>query len=766
MKRRYFLLAGLGAAGALIYGVTDSPDERLLTAQAMPVSEGQLALNGWVKIGADDWVTVVCSKSEMGQGIYTALAMLVAEELDADWSRVRVEASGVDKIYNNVAAVRDSVPYHPRDRGLLKAMVQTQNAYMARNLMNMMTGGSSSVKDTWQPMRRAGAMARMSLLAAAARYWTVPEAECTVSAGVVAHPSGRSARFGELIAKGVAPITRGQPTLKTRAQFKLIGKPLGRLDSSAKATGTAGFGIDVQQPGQLHAAIAMSPVLGGTVAGVDSAAALAMKGVNRVIVVPPLHGASGGVAVVADNWYRAKLAVEALKPQWVDGAAGAASSAAMLQQMVQAAALFEGSNFGGQGDAGSALATATRKHEAHYTAPWLAHATMEPMNCTVLFKDGKATVWAPTQVPDSVQLAVAKVCGIEPADTTIHVTLLGGGFGRRLEVDFAAQAAFIAKELSGLPVQLLWSREEDTRHDFYRPACAASFRGGLDANGALIALEACSAGQSLFGKYAPRAIQGRVGAFLPIAGQMPPAGPDKTVAEGVFDQPYDIPNLRVMHRFMEFPVPVGFWRSVGHSHQAFFKESFIDEMAHAAATDPLKFRQAMLGSDARAGAVLQLAAEKAGWGSPIAPAADGRKRGRGIALHWCFGTWVAQVVEASVGSDQGIRVERVVCAVDCGLVVNPRIVAQQMESAVVYGLSAALHGDITIEQGRVQQGSFHDYAPLRLSECPVIETHIVASDEDPEGMGEPGLPPVAPALANAIFAATGKRLRNLPLKMI
>jgi isoquinoline 1-oxidoreductase beta subunit len=407
------------------------------------------------------------------------------------------------------------------------------------------------------------------------------------------------------------------------------------------------------------------------------------------------------------------------------------------------------------GDAEAALKGAVRTIQADYTAPWLAHAAMEPMNCTVQVKDGRATVWAPTQVPDVARRAAAKALGIHDAERVeVKVQFLGGGFGRRLEVDFIGQAAAIAKNApGGAPVQTFWTRAEDTSHDFYRPACASRFKAGFDAAGQLVALTNISAGQAL------------VPVVMKRLFDLPLAGPDKTTSEGAFDQPYEWPAARIAHDIVELPVPVGFWRAVGHSHQAFFKESFVDEMAAAVKADPVAFRLSLLKNHPRHAKVLQLAADKAGWGRPLAAAPDGAKVARGVALHQSFGSIVAEVAEVSVAADKTIRVHRVVCAVDCGTPVNPNHIRQQMDSGIVFGLSAALYGAIDIEKGRVKQTNYHDYPALRLEACPVIETHIVASAEHPEGIGEPGTPPIAPAVANAVFALTGQRLRSLPLKL-
>jgi len=544
--------------------------------------------------------------------------------------------------------------------------------------------------------------------------------------------------------------------LKPPAAFRLIGQPLRRLapEAQAKATGAAGFGIDVRPPGLRFAAVRMCPTLGGGVASVDGSAALQRPGVLKLITLAGHHGGTAGVAVVATSTWLAQQALQSVQVQW-DEAVPAAQfdSATALQRMRQALDTERGFAFYDQGDADAALAGAARVLQADYTAPWLAHAALEPMNCTVLLEPGRATVWAPTQVPGLARRAAARVLGLAPEDVTVHVSLLGGGFGRRLEVDFVAQAAEVARALPGTPVQTLWSRTDDMQHDFYRPACAARFRAGLDAQGRLLGLSAVSVGQAV------------VPAFVQRQFGLPAGGPDKTSAEGSFDQPYAWPAARIAHHNLVLPMPVGFWRSVGHSHQAFFKECFVDELAAAAGADPVAYRLDLLRQQPRHAAVLRLAADKAAWGQSLSPAADGAPRARGVALHHSFGSVVAQVAEVSLDAQRRIRVHRVVCAVDCGTPINPNLIAQQMESGIVFGLGAALHGEITVVQGRVQQGHFADQPSLRLPECPAIEVHIVPSTAHPEGVGEPGTPPIAPAVANALAALTGQRLRALPLRL-
>ena len=752
--RRRFILGTLAGAGGLVLGWAFLPPrQRLITGRPLPVHAGEVALNGWVKIGADDSVAIVIPKAEMGQGIHTGLAMLLAEELDADWARVQISAAPIDRIYNNLAAVVESLPFRPGEDGSVARLAGWLTAKSMREFGEMVTGGSSSIRDLWLPMRQAGASARALLVAAAAERWGVAAAEITVEAGRIAHGSGRNARFGELAAAAAArPVPRNAP-LKQPQLFKLAGQPLARIDSRGKTTGAARFAIDVAEPGMLHASVRMCPTLGGRAASFDGAAAAKLPGVRRVLAVEGRHGGTGGVAVIADSHYRASMALEQVTVQWQDGAAAEVSSAQLMEKLAALLDAHTGFGFYRHGDVDAALAAAAKTISAEYRAPYLAHAALEPINCTVQVGSGRATVWAATQVPGLARHAVAKATGVPAAAVEVHLPYLGGGFGRLLDIDYVGQAAAIAMAAGGAPVKTIWSREQDLRHDLYRPACVARFKAGFDELGRLTAWRHTSAGQAITPAYLGRLFG------------LPGGWPDKTTAEGAFDQPYEYPAARIGHVAVDSPVPVGFWRSVGHSHQAFFTESFLDEAAFAAGVDPVAFRAALLTKRPRQLAVLRRAAERAGWGRPLAPGAAGVRRGRGVALHESFGSVVAQVAEVSVGEDQHIRVDRVVCVIDCGFALNPNLVRQQLESGVVFGLSAALYGEIVIEKGQVQQGNFHDYRIVTMDECPSVETEVMASAAPPGGVGEPGLPPIAPAVGNALFAATGRRLRSLPLRL-
>jgi isoquinoline 1-oxidoreductase beta subunit len=754
LKRRTFLLGGAGAVGALLVGWSVlPPGQRLTASMPLPAQGTQVPLNGWVKIAADNSVTIMMCKAEMGQGIHTGLAMLLAEELDADWSQVRVEDSPIDKIYNSVQAIIDDLPFRPDDDSTVKRTTVWMTRKLVREAGTMMTGGSSSINDLWTPMREAGASARAMLISAAAAQWKVPAGECRAEGGQVLHPSGHKASFGELSSMAAQQALPRKVALKDPADFKLIGKPLRRIEAASKINGTARFGIDVLPDGLLYASVEMCPTLGGSVAKFDATAAGKMPGFIKAFAVAPYSGGTGGVAVIADNPFRATNAVAAIDVSWHDGPAAKLSNADVDRRLAQALDDSDGHAYYHLGDVDAALSRAARTVSAEYRAPYLAHGAVEPLNCTVQVADGAATVWVSTQMPGLARHHVAKVLDLDVDKVDVQTLLIGGAFGRRLELDFIAQAAAIAREGGGRPVQTLWSRAQDFTHDFYRPACLSRLKAGFDNDGKLVAWQATSASQAIV----PEALARYYGApRLPI---------DKTTCEGAFDQPYEWPAARVAHKIVELPVPVGFWRSVGHSHQAFFTEGFTDELAVATGKDPIAFRAALLEQHPRHLAVLKRVAALSDWERPLTRAADGAPRARGVALHEAFGSVVAQVAEVSVGPGKKIRVHRVVCVIDCGMPVNPNLIRQQMESAVVFGLSTALQDEITLVNGQVQQKNFTDFPVVRIDDCPVIDTDIMPSQMHPQGVGEAGVPPVAPAVANAVFKLTGQRLRSLPLKL-
>ncbi|HLJ64018.1 MAG TPA: molybdopterin cofactor-binding domain-containing protein, partial [Stellaceae bacterium] len=621
---------------------------------------------------------------------------------------------------------------HPGLFGSIKDWAVTEIASVATE---QYTGGSTAIRDGYFSARQAGAAARALLIAAAARTWQVPPAECATREGVVVHEgSHRHMSYGALaqLAAGLNPPA--DVALKPRAQWRLIGTRAQRVDLPRKVDGSAVFGIDVRRPGMLFATVLHSPILGGKLKAIEAGAATRMPGVKAVKPLPT------GVAVVAETTWQAMQGAAALTLDWEAGPAGLAESRAIEKQ-------FRGALDGklasaySRGDVALALKSAAKTLRADYQLPYLAHATMEPMNCTAEITPSGVELWVPTQVQSRAVKVAAAAAGMKEAQVRLHTTYLGGGFGRRSEIDLIEEAVILAKAMAR-PIQVVWSREEDMRNDFYRPAMAARIEAGLDPTGMPIAWRHRIAVQSIFARVFPPATW---------------LGADPTMVEGAVDLPYAIAHQAVDYAVQDTIVPVGPWRSVGHSLNAFVKESFLDELAAAALIDPLELRRRLLTQSPRARAVLDLAASKGNWGAAMAAG-----EGRGIALHASFGSLVAEVAEVAV-SDGEIKVKRVVAAVDCGTVINPSLVEAQIESAIVYGLTAALYGKITLEKGRVVEGNFPDYPMLRLAQMPVIEVHLIASDADPGGVGEPATPPIAPAVANAVFAATGKRVRALPL---
>lgn len=758
MKRRRFLL-GAATAGALLVGWGVAPvRSRIGHRESLASSAQAVALNGWLRFAEDGSVQLVMAQSEMGQGVHTALAMLVAEELDVPLASITLLQAGSDSRYGNVAAGVDAVLFfepldmEPGRQTRTVRAVQGLLAKAARELGVVATGGSSSIADLWHVLPLAAATARAQILGAASLLWKLPLAELQIHAGVVSHPSGPKAHFGELALRAAA-TPPGNVQRKPREQWRLIGQSPPRTDLAAKVDGSAVYAIDTRPEGLLFAVVRHSPMLGGSPGAVDVDAALRLPGVQRVVRLPAVAGASAALAVVGRSTWHAMQAARSLVVQWhppVQATVDSRSVRAALERHATSAMQGDsGFAFRDRGHVDSALAQGTRTLQATYHAPYLAHAAMEPMNCTAQVLPGRVRLWAPTQVPSFARAAAARAAGVAESAVELIVTPLGGGFGRRLEVDFIAQAVHVATETGGRPVQLLWPREEDFGHDFYRPAAAAVLQAVLDEAGQPIALAVGSASDAVLPRYCERC--------YPLFAT-PLDLPDKTTAEGLFDLPYAIAHLRVRHHATRSGVPVGSWRSVGHSHNAFFAESFIDELAHAANTDPVAYRLALLQQMPRHAAVLQRAAAAAGWGQPL-PAGQAR----GVALHESFGTIVAMVVQASLDAEQRPRVHRVVVAVDCGTVVHPGIVAQQVEGSVVFGLTAALFGRIDIRNSVVQQRNFPDQPLLTMAQTPAIETHILPSTRDPSGMGEPAVPPVAPALANALFVLTGRRQRELPL---
>lgn len=701
LSRRGFLRVGAAAGGGLMLSLSLP-----LAAQA---AGDAFVPNAFVRIGADGRVVLIMPYVEMGQGTYTAIPMLIAEELEVRLDQVRLEhAPPDDKSYGNP----------------LLAGVQA-------------TGGSTAIRAAWQPLRRAGAVARTLLIVAAAKRWNVDPASCRAQAGEVLHPSsGRRLAYGAIAADAAKlPVPKDVP-LKNPKDFKLIGTPARRLDAPAKVNGTAMYGIDARPPRVKIATLAQSPVFGGRLRSVDAAAAKAVKGVRQIVRLDDC------VAVVADHMGAAKKGLAALKVEWDDGPHAKLATQDIAHELEQAG-VAAGAVAEETGDTARALASAATKVEATYQAPFLAHATMEPMNCTVHVRKDGCEVWVGTQVAARAQAVAAKVTGLPLEKVVLHNHLIGGGFGRRLEVDGVERAVQIARQVDG-PVKVVWTREEDIQHDMYRPYWFDRLTAGLDTNGKPVAWNHRFAGSSV------------VARWLPIAFNN---GLDPDSIEGATKLAYGLPNTHVEYLRVEPPgIPTAFWRSVGPSHTVFVVESFMDELAAAAKQDPVAYRLALLDKTPRAKAVLALAAEKAGWGQPLPPG-----RGRGVSVQSVFGSYLAQVAEVEVAKGGEVRVRRVVAAVDCGTVVNPDTVRAQIESGTIFGITAALYGEITLKDGRVEQSNFDSYRMLRIDEAPAIEVHIVKNGEAPGGMGEPGTSAIVPAVANAIFAVTGKRLRRMPV---
>jgi isoquinoline 1-oxidoreductase beta subunit len=710
-SRRAFLKgSGLLLGFALVGGTTSS----VFAASASQVTEVEVtapfAPNGFIRIDPKGTVTLIMPMVEMGQGTYTSLAMLLAEELEVDLDQVQVQhAPPNDALYAN-------------------SILHSQT-----------TGLSSSVRSFWTPLRQAGAVGRTLMIAAAAKEWGVDPATCKAAHGVVTDVSGsKRLSYGELAdAAAKLPVPAADSVkLKDPKDFTLIGTPAKRVDSPMKVDGRAIYGIDTKLPGMRVAALAISPVFGGKPKTFDEKAALAVKGVHQVVTTDE------AVAVVADHLGAAKKGLEAAAIQWDDGPNAKVNSGDIVKQLEEKSRQ-PGAVARNEGDAEKALSAAAERIDAIYQVPFLAHATMEPMNCTVHMQKDSCDVWVGTQVPTLTQMVLEGVTGLPKDAIRIHNHLLGGGFGRRLEPDGTVLAVKIAKQVEG-PVKVVWSREEDIQHDMYRPYYYDRLSAGLDADGKPVAWTHRIAGSSIFARYVP---------------QLFVNGLDPDAVEGAAEPPYALPNIHVDYVQVEPPgVPTAFWRGVGPTHNVFVVESFMDELAHAAKQDPVAYRKALLADNPRALGVLTLAAEKAGWGPPLPSG-----QGRGVSVAFVFGSYVAQVAEVEVAADGAVRVKRIVCALDCGMSVNPDTIEAQMEGGSIFGLTAVLHGAITIKDGRVEQSNFDNYLPMRIDEVPVIETHLIKSAEAPGGIGEVPTAIVSAAVTNAIFAATGKRIRTLPV---
>ncbi len=708
ITRREFIKKSLTGAGlAIAVSVTPS-GLRLLSARELEKGAPPFSPGIWLQIRADNTVKVIVNKSEMGQGILTSLPMILADELDADWKRVQVKTAPAEDRY--------------------KDPVWGAQA----------TGGSTSVRHMFDTLRQAGAAAREMLVSAASLTWGVPASECKTGEGSVNHPgTGRSLTYGQLTTRAASLPVPQKPVLKKESEFRLIGTAVPRLDIHDKVNGSAVFGMDVQVPQMLYAAIARPRTYGARALSYDEKASMRVKGVKNIVPF------SRGIAVCATSPEAAWKGRDALKVKWGKGSDPGLSTETLERQFMQDMGK-KGIVARKDGDADAALAQAAKKVEATYVLPYLAHATMEPMNCTARVSRDRCEIWVPTQNQSGVRKLAEKETGLKPDRISVHTTYLGGGFGRRFETDVVGEAVKISRAVRK-PVKLIWKREEDVQNDLYRPANRSRISGGIDEKGRLVAWSHKIVCPSIFSRIFPDQVKG---------------GIDPAAVEGLKNMEYEVPNISVEYVRIDTPVPVGFWRSVGSSHNAFTVESFVHEMASAAGKDPLEFRIGLLKDHHRARHVLEVAAEKSGWSKPLRNA-----EGRGIAQHLSFGSYVAQVAEVSVNRKDGtIKVHRVVCAVDCGSVINPAIVTAQMESGIIMGLSAAMKEAVAFADGGVASSNFDNYPLLRISEVPEIEVHIVKSGEKLGGIGEPGLPPIAPAVANAVFNASGIRLRRLPMK--
>jgi isoquinoline 1-oxidoreductase beta subunit len=699
LDRRNFLKVGSAAAGGLLVGFY-LPGKGELSAQSATSIKN---LNAFVHIGTDDLVTFVIHKPENGQGTTTSLAQLLAEELEVDWKKIRWEYAPIAQVYAS---------------GGLQGTV-----------------GSQAIRTTYNPLRQAGAVAREMLKQAAAQQWGIDKAQCRAENSMIVNTvTNARLSYGSLAdaASQLTPPAANTIQLKPVSEFKVVGKPTKRLDSAAKITGKAEFALDVRRPGMLYAVVARCPVTGGSVASFDATAAKAVAGVKHVVPIPE------GVAVVADNTWAAMEGRKALVVQWNEGENAALNTEAIRDILTKATAT-PGNVATTRGEGEAALATSAKLIEATYEAPYLAHAPMEPFTCVADVKANSCEVWVGSQLPSVANGNAVQASGLQASQINLHTLYMGGGFGSRGGGAFVTEAVGISKAL-GIPIKLTYTREDDLQTDRFRPASYVRFKAGMDATGKLIAWTARASCSS-------------------FSAQGMRNGVDREGVAGIADTLYSIPNVQVEYREPGIKIPTNYWRSVGHSQNTFFTESFIDELAIAAGKDPVEFRRQLLADQPRLLGTLNLAAEKAGWGKPL-PAG----RAMGVAAVNCFGSFNAQIAEVSIVQGK-VRVHRVVSAVDCGIAVNPAGVEQQMQSAIVYGLSAALRGNITFEKGRVQQTNFHQYEPLRMDEMPVIETYIVPSTSNPGGMGEVGTPAIAPAVGNAIFKATGKRVRRMPFSL-
>lgn len=744
IARRTFLIGAAAIAGGVAFGYYSyrKPFPNPLEDE---LAEGETTFNPYVKIAPDNTITIIAPRAEMGQGVATTLAALVAEEMDLDLAAIKVEHGPTASAYANIAALRDGLPFPVFDQSIIANLARDGVAVAGKFLAVQITGGSSTTTDAFEKMRHAGAAAREMLKAAAAKEFGVAATTLNTRDGKVTDPaSGRSLTYGELAASAAKLAPPTDIALRERAEWRLLGKPQMRTDMLAKVTGQPIFGIDVDLPGMVFGTVRMNPHLGGPLVSLDAAAAEKMAGVIKIVPIETHLG--NGFGVVAKSTWHAFQAADAVKVEW--GKPPYPAESETMWQVLADAIAASGSVTRNDGNVENEFADAPRERliEAEYRAPFLAHATMEPMNATARLKDGVLDIWAPNQAPTLLRTVCAREAGISEAKCNVHVTYLGGGFGRRLETDYALYATKLAQATDGLPVKVTWTREEDVTHDTYRPMALGRFRARLDEAGMPVAVDFKVAAPSIMASLLPR--------FYPMLSAF---GPDKTLTDGLFNQPYTIPNYRVAGVKAELPVPVGFWRSVGNSFNGFFHEAFMDEIATAGQVDPIELRKRLLAGYPTAVKVVEKAAAMSNWGEALP-----KGKAKGFAFTLSFGSWVAEVVQVAE-TPQGIRIEKVWIVADVGTALDPGIIEAQLTSGAIFGLSAAMGQEITFADGMVEQSNFHDFDAMRMSQCPQFEVAILENAPQMGGVGEIGTPPSLPALANAVFALTGRRIRNLPL---
>lgn len=743
ITRRTLLVAAVAAAGGAAFGYYTyrkpypNPLEKDLAS-------GEATFNPYVKIAPDNTITVIAPRAEMGQGIATSLAALVAEELNVRLDQVKVEHGPADWSYYNAAMLEEGGPFAFYNEGAVAETVRGLMGGLGKVFGLQGTGGSASIRDGFDKMREAGAAAREMLITAAAARLKVPAGELVANEGTIAHKgSGQSVTYGEVAAEA-AKLDVPAVRLKEKSEWKILGKPQPRTDMLAKVTGAPIFGVDVTLPDMLYGTVKMSPRFWAKPVKVDTSKAEKMPGVVKIVPIETTYGS--GFGVIAENTWAAFNAADAIEVEW--GAADYPTDGAGVDMALQDALAVEGSALRDDGDVDAAFADAPRERlvEAEYSVPFLAHACMEPMNATARLKDGVLDIWSPNQFPTMTRLLCAELAGVERDRTFVHTTFLGGGFGRRGEMDYSMYAAVLAKAVEGRPVKVTWTREEDTRHDAYRPPALGRFRARLGDDGMPVAVDMQISSPSLMASMMKR-----------IFPSLSPMGPDKSIVEGSYDQPYSIANYRVSAHKAEFSIPVGFWRSVGNSYNGFFHECFMDEIAAAGKVDPVEMRRKLMADFPAALAVVNKVAEMAKWGEPL-PAG----KAKGFAFTLSFGSWVGEIVQVADTPD-GIRIEKVWIAADVGTAIDPSIIEAQLFSGAIYGMSAAMGQEITFADGMVEQSNFHDFDAMRINQCPTFEVAVLENYHKMGGAGEVGTPPAAAALANAVSALTGKRVRSLPI---